>query len=292
MPSVYERGISILDKNVHLRSKVRQVIQLWPVRQWWRSRIVSRYLKPQNKLARAWIWKRTENDNFYYDLTEANRADLAHLVSLTTGVSVSEVKGYIAELAMDSEIRNHISNSWQSNPALKDAYVGLGRREGWYAFVRALKPKIVIETGVSHGVGACVIASALLRNREEGFAGQYLGTDWDESAGFLLSERYKEAGRIIYGDSITTLESLDLEVDLFINDSDHSFEYEAREYQVIKSKLSKSAFILGDNSHVSPSLREFADMSGRGFAFFKEVPKDHWYPGAGIGISLPPITRN
>jgi hypothetical protein len=27
--------------------------------------------------------------------------------------------------------------------------------------------------------------------------------------------------------------------------------------------------------------------TGRNFVFFKEQPKAHWYPGAGIGISYP-----
>jgi hypothetical protein len=35
------------------------------------------------------------------------------------------------------------------------------------------------------------------------------------------------------------------------------------------------------------ALAEFSERSGRRFVFFSERPKDHWYPGAGIGIPLP-----
>lgn len=75
-------------------------------------------------------------------------------------------------------------------------------------------------------------------------------------------------------------------MDLFINDSDHSSDYEYKEYQVIRDKLSSNAVILGDNSHVTESLSRFSHESGRQFLFFKEIPANHWYPGAGIGISF------
>ena len=292
MAYTYQRGIKFVGEKIRFRSSLGKIAQISPIRQLWRGRIASKYMKPQKKSARRWIWKRTETSNFYYDLTDSNRLDLAHLISLISGATVSEVKGYIEELASDIDLRNHIKKSWESNPRLKDAYVGFGRREGWYAIVRSLKPKLVIETGVSHGIGACVIASAVLRNRTEGYEGQYLGTDWDPDAGVLLSGIYAEAGEIVYGDSISTLEKIDGSIELFINDSDHSFEYEAREYSVIQSKLSTQALVLGDNSHVSPSLRTFSELSNRRFVFFKEIPKDHWYPGAGIGISLPPLEQS
>ena len=76
-------------------------------------------------------------------------------------------------------------------------------------------------------------------------------------------------------------------IDLFINDSDHSASYEYREYQSIKNKLSPKALILGDNSHVTDELLKFSIENDRNFVLFREEPKDHWYPGAGIGISFP-----
>ena len=77
-------------------------------------------------------------------------------------------------------------------------------------------------------------------------------------------------------------------VDLFINDSDHSADYERREYCVMADKLSGDAIVLGDNAHVTDNLALFARDSGRQFLFFKEVPKNHWYPGGGIGIAYRP----
>jgi hypothetical protein len=81
--------------------------------------------------------------------------------------------------------------------------------------------------------------------------------------------------------------SLEERIDLFINDSDHSAEYEYREYRAVASRLAPSAIILGDNAHVTDKLALFARETGRHFIFFREEPKDHWYPGAGIGVCFP-----
>lgn len=160
-----------------------------------------------------------------------------------------------------------------------------GRRLGWYALVRALKPRTVVETGVDKGLGSCVLAAGLLRNRAEGHPGRYLGTDINPQAGWMFQGAYREAGEILYGDSIESLQRLEGPIDLFINDSDHSSEYEEREYACIALKLSPTAVVLGDNAFVTDKLYQFAVVTGRRFLFFSEKPADHWYPGAGIGAA-------
>ncbi len=145
----------------------------------------------------------------------------------------------------------------------------------------------MVETGVDYGLGSCVLCSALLRNAAEGSPGRYLGLDIRGDAGQLLTPPYAEVGQMIYGDALDSLSAISEPIDLFINDSDHSFDYEAREYETIKNRMSPAAVILGDNSHCSPSLARFSEDNGRRFLFFKEEPAQHWYPGAGIGFSYP-----
>ena len=250
-----------------------------------RKKFAMSYFKDKLSRVDEWAPKWTEGDNFYYDLTSHNRSDLASLVAVLCGEQVEVIDGYISELSQDTALRSHIRSALVSDPLLRDIEVGFGRREGWYAFVRALKPKVVVETGVHHGVGACVITAALLRNKEEGHPGQYFGTDIDPNAGRLLSGPYAEFGRVLYGDSIVSLSSIKESIDIFINDSDHSAEYEGREYEAVESKLSERSLVLGDNSHVTSKLTSWARSKQRPFVFFREEPLDHWYPGAGIGIS-------
>ena len=169
---------------------------------------------------------------------------------------------------------------------MADRDIQYGRRLGWYAIIRAVKPRVVVETGVDKGLGACVLAAALLRNAQEGQQGYYYGTDINPAAGYLLGGPYARAGRILYGDSIESLERLEETIDVFINDSDHSAAYEAAEYRTVQPKLSKTALLIGDNAHTTDKLLEFALETGRTFLFFKEQPAGHWYPGAGIGVAF------
>jgi predicted O-methyltransferase YrrM len=172
-----------------------------------------------------------------------------------------------------------------------DLRVDFGRRLGWYAFARVLKPKIIIETGVDKGIGSVLLCSALLKNKEEGFDGRFFGTDINPEAGYLLKGKYAELGKILYGDSIETLSQFNEKIDLFINDSDHSAEYEYREYITIKDKIAENGVILGDNSHTTDKLAIFSNETKRNFLFFREEPSGHWYPGAGIGISFPGVKK-
>ena len=108
----------------------------------------------------------------------------------------------------------------------------------------------------------------------------------EPKAGYLLSGDYANYGHILYGDSIESLKSFDGMIDLFVNDSDHSEDYEAEEYDIIENKLSVNAIVLGNNSHCTDKLLEFSLKAKSHFLFFQEKPYNHWYPGAGIGISF------
>ena len=229
-----------------------------------------------------------ETANYTYDLTETNLFYLAQTVAVVTGVDGKIILDYINEARNNEELKQHIIDATlkSAQKEYADLRVDFGRRLGWYAFARAMKPKITVETGVDKGIGSVLLCSALLKNRDEGFEGYFFGTDINPEAGYLLGGKYAEVGKILYGDSIKTLSQFTEKIDLFINDSDHSSDYEYREYITIKDKISERAVLLGDNSHTSDKLAIFSKETNRNFLFFKEEPSQHWYPGAGIGISF------
>ncbi len=220
---------------------------------------------------------------------EKRQFDAMHMLAVVTGQPAPVMHGYIAELEADHGLASAIVGAARKIPRhLSDAdeTAKYGRRLGWYVLARWLKPRIVVETGVDKGLGSVVLCSALKRNTEEGRPGRYFGTDINPDAGALLVSPYRSFGRILVGDSLASLSTLAESVDLFINDSDHSAEYERLEYEAIGPKLSPRAIILGDNAHVTTELADFSHRQGRSFLFFHEEPLEHWYPGAGIGISF------
>jgi predicted O-methyltransferase YrrM len=260
---------------------IRRVIQIYI-----RRRRAVGSLQDKLRIAKSWSYKKTEFSNYYYSLTPRNRKDLAFLISHICHEPLKNVEDYFFEIENDNLVKEILIRFRDKHPELRDSTMEIGRRIGWYALIRIRKPKFVVETGVHHGVGALVINSALHRNRKEGYYGEYLGTDINPNSGELIIHPFNEQCSVVIDDSIATLQSLVIPIDLFINDSDHSAEYEAAEYSSIEKKLSMDAMILGDNSHASDSLRRFSEKTNRYFIFFKEEPFNHFYSGAGIGISF------
>jgi predicted O-methyltransferase YrrM len=260
---------------------IRRVIQIYI-----RRRRAVGSLQYKLRIAKSWSYKKTEFSNYYYSLTPRNRKDLAFLISHICHEPLKNVEDYFFEIENDNLVKEILIRFRDKQPELRDSTMEIGRRIGWYALIRIRKPKFVVETGVHHGVGALVINSALHRNRKEGYYGEYLGTDINPNSGELIIHPFNEQCSVVIDDSIATLQSLVIPIDLFINDSDHSAEYEAAEYSSIEKKLSMDAMILGDNSHASDSLRRFSEKTNRHFIFFKEEPFNHFYSGAGIGISF------
>lgn len=246
------------------------------------------YLTPRLRQVAEWLVASRETTNFTYGLTERSLTYLSHTVALVAGIDQPTALAYIREPEGDADLNGYVTDMTVRHGLrfIADDHPNFGRRLGWYAMVRARKPAVVIETGVDKGMGSVLLCAALRRNAAEGRPGTYYGTDINPQAGYLLGGPYAEVGRILYGDSVETLKTFDRPIDLFVNDSDHSVEYERVEYATIRSKLAPGAVVLGDNSHNSTALVDFAEATGRRFLFFREEPRDHWYPGAGIGMAF------
>lgn len=235
----------------------------------------------------GWLARSREHTNLTYDLTEQSRGNIAATIAVVAGVSVERVFSLFEELENDAALQRHIRDVTLASPhrIVSDLPARYGRRLGWYALVRLLKPKIVMETGVDKGMGSCLLAAALMRNSTEGYPGYYYGTDINPYAGFLLTGDYAKFGEILYGDSIESIGAFEQKIDLFINDSDHSSEYEYKEYVEVQEKLAPGAIILGDNCDLTDKLRQFARETGRQFIIVSEQPVNHWAPGGAIGLA-------
>ena len=234
-----------------------------------------------------WVINSKEDTNYTYDLTDQNLDELFKLLEIIFNINYSEIQKYSDELLGNEILKTYLSTKIKTSSFknFADKEIKFSRRIGWYIIARIIKPKLIIETGVDKGMGSVILAEAIIKNKLEGFEGEYLGTDINPDAEYLFDGIYSEHGKILYGDSIQSLKTLDKQIDLFINDSDHSSVYEGNEYKTILRKLNGNSVILGDNSHETDELLKFSIEQNRKFVLFRERPKNHWYPGAGIGIS-------
>jgi len=266
------------DKRVHL--------------QWVGSRatVPLRQMSQRLRTVAQWLVTSGETTNHTYELSGLSKTYLAHTVAAVTGATPAAIAAFIAEAESDTALAQHVRAAQSALPperrALGDFAARFGRRLGWYAVVRALKPALVVETGVDKGLGAVLLSAALLRNRAEGRPGRYIGTDNNPNAGYLLGGPYAEVGHVAFGDSLETLGKLAEPIGIFINDSDHAAGYETREYDAVRDKLAAGAVVLSDNAVSTPALAEFAEATGRRFLFWRETPAEHWYGGGGIGFAF------
>ncbi len=271
-----------------IRMILRFLKRFWILNFFRRVAYASTYFNKKYFQILRWGFQSREYANYTYHLAPDNVLYLAQTIAVATGTPYKQILAYFEELEQDTALKDHIRQVTQSTTERRyaDKEIRFHKRLGWYAFVRLMKPRIVIETGIDKGLGGVTLCAALLKNKAEGFEGQYFGTDINPAAGYLLQGRYAEVGKVLYGDSIESLKRFEQPIDLFINDSDHSARYEYEEYQTIKDKLTENAIILGDNAHVTDRLSAFCQETNRNFLYFQEKPLHHWYPGGGIGIGF------
>jgi predicted O-methyltransferase YrrM len=230
----------------------------------------------------SWLVRNRETTNYTYDLQPLNVDQLCWFVSGVSGAAIGQVRKWVAELQHDDEFHRQLTNRLGTNPTRRvcASLPHLGRRLGWYALVRAIEPDNVVETGTHLGLGSCVIAAALLRNGH----GHLTTIDIDSDAGHLIEQPWADVIDRRIGNSLDVLAGM-REVDMFLHDSLHTYQYETNELAAVEPNLRADAVVLSDNAHDSAALSDWAERTGRRYLFFKEQPADHWWPGDGIGAA-------
>lgn len=237
-----------------------------------------------------WAFRSKEYYNYTYELTDLNRSYLASYIAVISGHEVTEIERYFGELDLDDDLRTMLRQRTLESPDRHNSDVEplYGRRYGWYALVRATKPRVMVETGVDRGLGTVILAAAIMRNAEEGHPGRVYATDIVPTCGHLLAEPYKSWCHVLLGDSVESLKQFKEPVDIFLHDSDHRPEYEWAEFIAIEPRLHPGSIVMSDNSQLTSKMRDFAKRIGKSFLYFQDQPKDHWWPGDGIGAAFVP----
>ncbi|HEX9116182.1 MAG TPA: class I SAM-dependent methyltransferase [Anaerolineae bacterium] len=247
-----------------------------------RTMIVARYDARLIGRSIHWLVSSRETHNFAYDLDSLNRDQLAWFISAVAGAKIAQVKAWMRELEEDKDLVDQLTSRLSTNPRRRICATEphWARRLGWYSLVRAIQPTHVVETGTYLGLGSCVIAAALLKNGH----GRLTTIDIDPEAGYLITGPWASVIDRRTGSSIEVLKEL-RDVDIFLHDSLHTYDYEASELMAVEPNLRTDAIVLSDNAHQSAALSDWAEQSGRRYLFFKEQPLGHWWPGDGIGAA-------
>lgn len=226
-----------------------------------------------------------ERTNFTYGL--ANADELAGFVAETVDASREDVERYLREVGGDVDLEERLATRLRPRRDRNDQ-PKFGRRLGWYCFVRATKPRLVVETGTADGLGSALLARALQRNRAEGDPGELLTFDVDPSSGWLLDGDLLDETHVVIGDTTATLpQTLEgRQVDVFIHDSLHTYEHERFELETAVAHAGERLLLISDNAHATTALADLCRELAIPYAFFRERPLRHFYPGAGIGLGI------
>jgi hypothetical protein len=253
-----------------------------------KSRIVRDYgvsFRAQPLLVARYVLFDPDVGDFNYELD--NEHELVDFLVRAGDWGRIEVAGYLAEIKTDDELTRGLAKRarWRIDTKRR---IHFGHRVGWYAITRALKPRLVVETGIKHGLGSLILLSALERNAREGFPGRLISFDTDPFSGWAVAERLRENWQPVFASTFDVLDST-LEgqaVDLFICDTPPSYEIESFEMGMAMQHASAQITLIAANGDSTTALPELAAEMGCEYHHFVERPRRHIYPGSGFGLAV------
>lgn len=188
-------------------------------------------------------------------------------ISRLLNVSREEVSLYFRELrqsALGVELKRAIAEL-KGLPA--GGMTTRSRAPVIYAFCRLIKPEIVVETGVAAGVSSSYFLEALNRN----LRGLLYSIDFPHPSnklptGWLVPDRLRDRWRLVLGKSSERLPSMLKQlgkVDIFMHDSDHSYENMMFEFRTAWSYIRNGGLLVSDDTHMNRSFFDFAGEVNR-----------------------------
>ncbi len=183
----------------------------------------------------------------------------------------------------NTEFKRFFSNEYFEDYANKNIF---GRRIVWYLLVRAIKPEIVIESGVDKGLGSALLIYALYKNSLDSNDNEYIGIDIikNKKNYFNINNNKYDKFSFHETDTLKFLKSFKIKKKiLYISDAEHNYEFEKKEYELIKEKMSQGSIIVSDNN--SGALSDFSREHKKNILYFNEQPKNTWYNGAKSVVS-------
>ena len=253
------------------------------------------------------------------NITETRTNNIYNIKSLAAylGADEKELLGYYDELLTDHEFLKDVNERIQfirENYDFKKGIFNIGIIDSidWFAFERALiyilirfiKPENVLETGVYYGGNSAFALRALDRN-EKGKMTSIDFPDYDiretssDSArhslvgdtelytpslrpGFMVPVALKERWKLIEGDSLAIIPTLDIRFDMYIHDSDHSMIFLSKEMEFAWEKLTEDAVFLVDDIDWSNAFYAFCASKRLYPVLFTDNGKDNLRVRTGV----------
>jgi len=220
--------------------------------------------------------------------------DPQSFVKNLTDAKAEEIQKYTAEITSKGEFHKQLLEENRSNFGGRRFLfrgIGIGTTLGTvlYALCRKLKPDTVVETGVASGVSSAYILCALEENKQ----GKLYSIDlpWEETltypkhyfapegvagvmsrgtqSGWIIPDYLRHRWQLVQGRTSEKLPPL-LEklgaIDIFLHDSEHSYQNMLWEYQTAWVYLKGGGVLLSHNVDMNDAFSHFCQsVKVRGF---------------------------
>ncbi len=226
----------------------------------------------------AFVLADPEPHNFTYEIS--NSGELAVWVGHVTGTDADAALALIREPDEDEDLRARLRRATHGHWLWSKQSPPFGKRLGWYAIARALRPHLIVETGVHDGLGTMLLLRALERNEVDGNPGRLVSFDINPAAGWLVGEHPRWEFRVQSSrDGLREMLSGDREVDMFIYDGWHSYDEEHSDLTLVAGHLSPAGVLISDDAQVTSALADVCTASGLNYFSVYTRPSGHFHPG-------------
>lgn len=184
-------------------------------------------------------------------------------------IPISQVK-FVAELTGEREdaVETYINEFNGVDRSEYSEYHG-----ALYAIIRITKPNTIVETGVFEGAGSCAILLALERNKK----GRLYSIDFpslplplNKTTGWRIPQHLRSRWNLIIGRSSEELQKLLTylgEIDMFLHDSEHSYENMHFEYETAWEHIREGGLFLSHDITRNSAFRGFAMLHNKKYFY-------------------------
>jgi len=181
-----------------------------------------------------------------------------------TGTSAAEFREYVDEIRLNREFNESTKEKRSAHGGRRSPWweYGLSPTLGTilYAVCRKQKPGIVVETGVASGVSSSHILGALEKNKRGQLYSIDLPSGRESRSGWRIPDYLRHRWQLTLGSSAETLEPLlekAAEIDIFLHDSDHTYQNMMWEFQTAWAHLKAGGLLLAHNIDYNDVFTDF-----------------------------------
>jgi len=189
------------------------------------------------------------------------------LLANVSGCSAAQIRAYLEEPFENADFYGHLRDSEQifKEAQITSADFYAKKVVLQYAVVRAVKPTVILETGVASGVSTAYILLALKANGSGFLHSVEIGdTSYlppGHLPGWIVPNWLRDRWKMHIGDSRVLLAPLAQELaplDIFIHDSLHTYEHMVFEFEAAFPFLRPNGILISDDALWNPAFDEFS----------------------------------